>query len=180
MSILPTIVREHWQSAAIQRIRRTGQGTHRLEQHVPLLMGNERILARAKSPDGAVVLGSERALYIASGPDGWRRIDWVSVASLTRSSASNVILRLWPTGEVRVQTNSTFATFAVERVAATQLLRRQIPISAGFAIVTAVRAPGQDTVLWRVELDRHCDGNDAEIRLAVQRAVIELRALAGC
>lgn len=180
MSVLPTIIRGQWPARAIPRVRRSGRGAHRQR---PVVMGNERVLARTQSPDG-VVLGSDRALYIAGAPRVWRRIDWADIASVERSDAG-LVMRLWPADdpicdEVRVRTDAVFAVFAAERVAATQVLRRRVPIRAGVAIVTAVRVPGKEDTVWRVQLDSRCDRNDAEVGLAVQRVIAELRALTGC
>jgi hypothetical protein len=136
-------------------------------------MGNERILARIES-----AMGSDHALYVTCGTGIWRRVGWSDVASVVRSNASTeTILRLWPDGrhgsdELRVQTDAKFAAFAAERVAATQVLRRRVPIAGGFATVTAVRIPGQDELIWRVQ--PKCDDP------AVRQAIAEIRALAGC
>lgn len=175
MSVLPTIVRSYWHSPAIQRVHH--RGAHRRERQTPALTGNERILARIES-----AMGSDRALYLTCGPAAWRRVDWADVASVVRSNAGDVlILRLWSddgtgTDKVRVPADAAFAAFATERVAATQVLRRRVPIPGGFATVTAVRTPGQDAVLWRVQLDR----DDPAVLRTVRQAIADISALAGC
>lgn len=175
MSVVPTIVRKHWLWHLLSQDR---VARPRHAQPTPLLARNERVLARARNRESSPVLGSDRALYLGAG-QGWRRVDWAEVSAVRSGADRPMMLRLWSAEEISVDTDRAFALFVAERVASTRLLCRRVPIPGGTAVVTAVRAPHQEEVTWRVQLDSG-DPETDEARLAIRRLLTELRGLAGC
>jgi hypothetical protein len=73
------------------------------------------------------------------------------------------------------------ALFILERVAATQVLRRRVRVSqSAVAVVVALRRPGTDSVRWRLQVDGPDDGRSESAHEAAGRVLAEIRELAGC
>ncbi len=172
-----------WHRAAAARRPPREQAEAR--EQLPRLARGERILLRTQSARGRAVVGTDRAIHVA-GPDGWQAIAWLDVdAAGWDPTASQTVLRLWPDGThgstVTIPTDHRFAVFVAERVASTQVLRRQVRVSQqAVAVVVALRNPGDDSLHWRVQVVGAGDGDRESTREAAGRVLAQIRRLAGC
>ena len=76
-----------------------------------------------------------------------------------------------------------FAAVVTERVVTAQVLRRRVSLTESVgATVIATRACARDVVTWRVVIDPGVvdDVAAGAVAAAANRAVAELRSLAGC
>jgi hypothetical protein len=81
----------------------------------------------------------------------------------------------------RLPTGERFCAFAAERVSSTQLLSCHVElIGAVGATVTAVTGSAADSVIWHVRLDPGIDVDDPAIASALDGALAEMGAIAGC
>lgn len=151
----------------------------------PTLEPSERILGEVALRDGGTALATDRALISGAADGTWRRLRWADIAAAAWLPArAATVISLWPDGNgspgcVELLTDRRFALLAADRVAATQVLRRRVQLTARVAAtVLATRGPGED-VAWRVLLDAGSeDGPD--VQRAARQALIDLRGLAGC
>lgn len=147
---------------------------------------HERVLTAARDHNGERAVATDRALLLVGAHGRHRRVPWMDIAEVTWQPASRrLIVALWPESAgqppaLAVRVDRAFASFAAERVAAAQVLCRHVQLTETVAaLVLATRTPGADEVRWRVLFDAGGD-DDPAIVVAAQRALAEVRALAGC
>jgi hypothetical protein len=142
----------------------------------------ERVLARASSEDGTWLLGTRDALVVVEAADTVR-VPWeqVETADWDRDEGRLRVVEVGEFGQPR-----PVHTFAVpepgvllpmvrERVTASVLLTRRVPVSGRNGLLVIARRPPRGTgeITWAYELDPCLDPDDP----AVQSAAAEgLRA----
>ena len=149
------------------------------------LAPGERVLASAAAEDGTWLLGTRDALLVV-GPAGTGRTRWEDVESADwdREQSRLRVVEAAPFGLVRREREFTvpdpgrLLPMVRERVTASVLLQRRVPVPGGGGLtVIARRAPhGADAVTWSCELDPGTDPDDPEVRRAARTG---LRAARG-
>jgi len=141
----------------------------------------ERLLAWAATADGPVG-GTRDALYLPAGD----RLPWEEVEAadwdLEESVLSVSEVGSW--GEVRrthrlvVEEPGRLLELVRERVTASVVLQRHVPVDAGGGVrVIARRAPRGDRPLsWFYEYDAGVDPDDPAVRAAAEQALAAARA----
>lgn len=153
----------------------------------------ERLLAWAVV-EGGHVGGTRDALYIAHDSlvepvetttrIPWEQIqaaEWDPESSTLRVSEVGTWGRLRPAYTVVVREPGRLLELLRERVTASVLLQRHVPVTArDSARVIARRAPrGDQSIIWLVEYDEALDPDDPVVRLAVEAALANARAEIG-
>jgi hypothetical protein len=178
MSAIPFPAAARWYRPTAERSAATKHGP------LPALVAGERILVRQEILPGHAVIGTDQAVHLSDGPD-WRRIPWVEVDFAGwDAGASRVVLKLWAaqttsTPVLAIPADHRFAAFAAERLHATQVLRRRVRLATGAAAtVVALRAPGDDSLQWRVHVE-YASADDEASAAAAHEVLTRLRALVG-
>lgn len=167
--------------------RRIERAVHDRRFRPPTCTSSERVLVRVAfdGADGAAI-GTDTALHLRDGSGRWRRIGWNEIASAQWSRESaNTVLGLWTdadgSAQARLPTGERFCAFAAERVSSTQLFTCRVELAAAVsATVTAVTGSADDSVIWHVRLDPGIDLDDPAIASALDSALAEVGAIAGC
>jgi hypothetical protein len=143
---------------------------------VPVAPG-ERVLASAPLTGGDEVLaGTREALYV-----GDRRLPWERVqgASWDRESGVLTVTETGPEGTAHrlpVDNPVRLLQLVRERVTASLVLQRVVPLPVGAARVVARRAGGgAREVTWLVEYDGLADPDDPAVVSLVTRALASAR-----
>jgi hypothetical protein len=143
---------------------------------VAAVASGERVLAHASSPAGAVA-GTRAALYL---PDGhripWEQVeaaDWDSEAQALRVSEVGTWGEPRPSYRLVLEEPDRLLQLVRERVTATIVLQRHIPIRGRHGVrVIARRAPtGERELSWLFEYDEGIDPNDAFVAHAAEEAL---------
>lgn len=137
----------------------------------------ERVLAHAGSASGTLV-ATTRALHL---PDGhaapWEHID------RARWTEEGLVFVEEGVGErvFAVEEPGSLAETVFERVSATIVVSRRVPLSADGtgAHLVARRPAGGDTITWQVHLDAGVDPEDPGVRTKVGAALALLREQVG-
>ena len=140
----------------------------------------ERLLAWAGTRDGAVLAGTRDAVYLAGTRLPWEQVE---AADWDRDSEVFRLSEVGSWGEQRrehtyvVQDPGRFLELVRERVTASVVLQRHVPVSgAGGLRVLARRAPRGDRPLaWFVDYDEGVDPADPEVRAAADAALAAAR-----
>ncbi|MDH2415550.1 hypothetical protein [Nocardioides sp. CER19] len=139
---------------------------------VPVAAG-ERVLASAPlTGGGEVVAGTREALYVAGHRVPWEQVEAASwdqdsgILTVTETGPSAAVHRLPVDSPVRL------LQLVRERVTASVVLQRVVPLPLGTARIVARRAAGGDrAVTWFVEYDDLADPDDAGVIALVGSAL---------
>ena len=161
---------------------------------LPLEKG-ERVLASARTADGAYLVASTLALYLpAGGESEHERLGWESIehAEWDKEDERLRITPIAPFGE-RIE-HRTFGlsdesdanhwqidrllTVVRERITASVVIDRRVPIDQEHAVrVVARRKPVPDAELtWMVELDPGLSASDPQVVDAANQALAQVRS----
>lgn len=143
----------------------------------------ERLLAWAESSDGPVG-GSRDALYLPGLRIPWEEIeaaDWDSESSRLRVTEVGSFGLARPVHLVDVETPGALLELVRERVSASIVLQRHVPVRGRRGLrVIARRAPGGHRPLtWLYEYDEGVDPTDPLVRQAAGEALATARADVG-
>jgi hypothetical protein len=146
----------------------------------------ERLLAWAASEPAGAVVATDVALYLPTRA-GTERIGWerVDKATWDRDEELLTVVEASPGGRARRHALRVFdaaeLTVVVrERVNATVVLSRQVPIEGNRGVtVVGRRPPGSDRLTWTVAVDRGLDLADPATKAAVDAAVVQVRGEVG-
>ena len=148
----------------------------------------ERLLAWAVV-DGGHAAGTRDALYIATSSVETTRIPWEQVQSAEWDPEESTLrvseVGTWgqvrPAYQVVVTDPGRLLELVRERVTASVLLQRHVPVTGRQSIrVIARRAPrGDQPINWLIEYDEGLDPNDRVVGLAVEAALAAARAEVG-
>jgi hypothetical protein len=162
--------------------RRHDAAALRAELH---LAAGERVLIRIGRAHSATVVATERALYWYPSIAGWIRLGWDEIGQLYEDhvTASLVVTclsahRVQP-AVLSIPTNRRLLDLAQERIAATRIVRTQLPIDGHELLVEGRRLLGTDELRWFIRLGHELDAKDPALPGKVDRAVAELRATLG-
>ena len=145
----------------------------------------ERVLAYSEATDGAVLAGTRAAFYLRD-PDGTvTRVPWeqVEAAGWDREESLLTISEVGTWGEeravhrVEVKDPWRLLQLVRERVTASVVLQRHIPVSAGRGLrVVGRRAPvGDAPVEWFFEYDAGVDPADPLVAQAASAALAQAK-----
>lgn len=136
----------------------------------------ERVLASAASPEGPVA-GTREALYLPGGRRiPWQHVeaaDWDSDAETLRVSEVGTWGEERPSYTFALSEPDRLLQLVRERVTATVLLQRHVPIRGAQGVrVIARRAPtGDREVTWLFEYDAGVDPDDPFVDHAAREAL---------
>lgn len=159
---------------------RWGAGGRRTS--VPTFRRGERALASAGAADGSRLVASRDALHlVAAGSGPGRRIPWEDVER-AEWEATTSTFRLSEVGEwdaerpvhmfVLGDDARSLLEVVRERVTASIVLQRHVPVTGGNVRVVARRAPHGDAPLtWIYEYDAGVDPTDPSVRAAAAEAL---------
>jgi hypothetical protein len=152
------------------------------------LVPGERVLAGAPDSDGVWVVGTDRALHIGVGQPA-RKLAWEQIdrASWDEETERLVVVEVadfgmpQPRHELAVRDPRRLLDLVRERVTASVLLTRHVPVSGSRGLkVVARRSPTrQGDVVWSTWLGEGLDPADPEVARAVDEAVAAARAELG-
>ncbi|MFY0407262.1 hypothetical protein [Solicola sp. PLA-1-18] len=144
----------------------------------------ERALASARDADGGWLVGTDRALHRTDG-DGWAVHPWESLegASWNREDGELVVVEIAEFGEVeprhvhRIEAPGRLLELVRERVTASIVARRAVPVRRGFDLQVVVRRSPTRTgdTTYSFVLDPGLEPDDDDVRAAVRRGVAEVR-----
>lgn len=146
------------------------------------LAADERLLAHAEGPDGAVG-GTRAALYLPI------RVPWERVASAgwDEEGSRLRVVEQAPWGEVapehvrRLDDAGRLLQLVRERVTASLVLQRSVAVHGSRSVrILARRAPaGDGPIAWFVEYDAGLDPTDPSVRAVVDDALDRARGDVG-
>jgi hypothetical protein len=152
------------------------------------LVPGERVLAGAPDSDGVWVVGTDRALHIGVGQPA-RKLAWEQIdrASWDEETERLVVVEVadfgmpQPRHELAVRDPRRLLDLVRERVTASVLLTRHVPVSGSRGLkVVARRSPTrQGDVVWSTWLGEGLDPADPEVARAVDEALAAARAELG-
>jgi hypothetical protein len=143
----------------------------------------ERILAVAYSPgtDVPAATATTHALWLRHpAPPRWHRLGWEDLADLTTDGTTLHVTPLsgtpTPATAVTVDDPARLAALGLDRIAATMVLTRFVPLGPGErAEVVLRRRPATNDLVWRVHLDPGTDPTDPDTRQHLDEALDSLR-----
>jgi hypothetical protein len=144
----------------------------------------EKVLAHAASPEG-LVAGTRAALYLPHGHRiPWEQVetaDWDAEAETLRVSEVGTWGEPRPTYSLALDESALLLQLVRERVSATVLLQRHVPIRGRRGLrVIARRAPtGEREVSWLLEYDEGIDPDDPFVAHAAEEALVAAREEVG-
>ena len=144
----------------------------------------ERVLAGASDANGRWIVGTDRALYLWAG-DGYQRRRWEAIAhaSWDREAAELLVVEVADFGApeprqvVPLEEPGRMLELIRERVTASILLTRSVPVRAGSSLKVVVRRSPARTgdVTFAFVLDNDLDPSDEQVATAAQRGLAEVR-----
>lgn len=138
-------------------------------------LGGEKVLAQVTADDGTVVAGTRRALHLGERAVPWEQVeaaDWDADEFLLRVSEVGSWGEVRPAHEFKVSEPGRILELIRERVTASVLLQRHIPIRGRQGVrVIARRAPGSSALVWMLEYDDGIDPDDPGVRAAAADAL---------
>ena len=152
------------------------------------LAPGERVLAAAADADGVWVVGTDRALHVGVGQPArklaWEQIDRASWHDETERLEIVEVADFGmpqPRHELAVQDPRRLLDLVRERVTASVLLTRHVPVagSRGLKVVARRSPTRQGEVLWSTWLGDGLDPADPEVRRAVNEGLAAARAELG-
>jgi hypothetical protein len=153
-------------------------------QHARLPRG-ERLLAAARATDGTWLIGTRAALVLVRPQGQAQRLAWEEVAHADwdREQDRLRVVELAEFGvapvvhELAIEDPGLVLELVRERVTASVLLTRRVPVEPGRGLtVIARRAPGgTDPVVWSYDLDPGLDPDDPLVRAAAEQGLLSAR-----
>jgi len=144
-------------------------------------LGGERVLAVARTGDGAEVVGTRDAIFLPGGV----RIPWEQVQAadwdIDTSMLTVAEIGTWgeerPVHVVSVEDPGLLLELVRERVTASVVLQRHAPVRGALGlIVIARRAPrGDQPLQWSFEYDAGLDPDAPEVKAAAIAALERAR-----
>jgi hypothetical protein len=156
-----------------------------VREQVPLAAG-ERLLVWAPAGSGWAV-ATTHALWLPSRT-GHERLGWEVVDSAAWSAEEGVlaVVQAAPLGgrprrwTVRVEDARDLLLVVKERVRATVVLSRQVPLAGGRGVtIVGRRRPGSDRLAWSVSVGEGVDLGDEAVRAQVEQALRSVRSEVG-
>ena len=154
---------------------------------LPMAPG-ERVLASSQDPGGGWHVATSHALYV-SADAGHHRIPWQQVdrAAWDREAERLVVVEVADFGEpqphhaLAVPEPDRLLEVVRERVTASILLTRHIPVAGSRGLKVVARRPpaGAGEVQWSFWLDEGLDPSDRVVREAADIGLAEARAELG-
>ena len=149
----------------------------------------EKVLASAVSEDGTWLLGTRRLLVLvpAQAPEvarlPWEQVEdaaWDTDEARLRLRAVGEFGRPRPEWSLAMTEPPLFLQLLRERVTASVLLQRRVPVRAGRGVtVIARRSPVGGPVAWMHAYDPGLDPDDPEVAAVADRALVQARAELG-
>jgi hypothetical protein len=140
----------------------------------------DAVLAAAVADDGTWLLGSRDALVIVK-EDGVLRLPWECVETVDwdrdesrlRVTEVGEFGQLRPVHTVHVPHPGLLLPMVRERVTASVLLQRRVPVSDRLGLLVVARRPprGRGDITWAVELDAGLDPDDPVVARAAADAL---------
>jgi hypothetical protein len=144
------------------------------------LARGERVLASAAAGDDTWLIGTRDALLVV-GPDDslrvpWERVeaaDWDRDTERLRVSEVGVFGRPRPVHRFTLAEPGQLLPMVRERVTASVVLQRRVPISSRLGVLVIARRPprGDGEITWACEYDEGVDPDDPTVRLVVDEAL---------
>jgi hypothetical protein len=139
----------------------------------------ERVLAAGRTPDGSWVVATDRALI-----DSGRRTPWTDVVHAQWYDEEQVLaVDLLPGGEPSYQLTvadpGRVPETVHERVMASIVVSRRVPLPGGGARLVVRRGDGSGETVWQVVADEGVDLADPAVRDRVDAALADLQAELG-
>jgi hypothetical protein len=143
------------------------------------LRPRERVLAWADDGSGRPVVASESALHLQRTPPQYSRIGWEQVERVTYDSGV-LVVTLVPqldsaTLRVRVGDERDLPVVIRDRVTASVLVDRFVPLDEEAGVRIVGRRAADGTVTWRGDLDPALTGRP-DLEGAVESALAEIRS----
>lgn len=169
----------------LERLRSQLRG----RDHGLTVPSGERVLAWARSSDGAVVAGSRDALYAQDADGSLRRVAWEQVEAADWDQDSGVLrvseVGSWgsarPEHAFTLEEAGRLLELVRERVTASVVHQRHVPVSGRRGLrVIARRAPsGRSGISWVYEYDEGVDPEDPAVRSVAESALAQAREQLG-
>jgi hypothetical protein len=165
----------------VNRMRWTRRSVSRAELAELDLMPGERVLAIARTPQGALVAASDVALHLPVPGNrhlrmGWELIDhagWQDGWLRVRETAGQ-------THRLRLPDPGSVPEAVQERVTATVVISSYAPLAdSGGVRIVGRRAPGGDRLNWTFVFDSGLDPADPGLRAQAERLLEDLRRQMG-
>ena len=157
-------------------------GRHALPDAVrraPVAAG-EKVLAGVVDEDGAVAVGTRDALYVAG-----HRVPWETVerADWSRDDGTLTVVEVGTWGEQRpvhtiaVDQPGLFLQLVRERVTASVVLQRHVPVNGRKGVFVIARRPprGDQPISWVYEFEAGVDPDDPDVRRVAEEALARAR-----
>jgi len=144
----------------------------------------ERVLAGASSPDGPVA-GTRDALYLPGATRvPWHLLDgadWDLEAGVLTVREVGTFGQVRPVHRLALDEPRRLLELVRERVTATIVLTRHVPVAAEGGITVIARRPtsGDRELIWFVEYDAGFDPEEAAVETAVDQALLAAQAELG-
>ena len=158
----------------------------------PKLATGEKVLAwcEASEPAGAVLAGTRDALHLVPADGGdptripWHEIeaaDWNRDDSIVRISEVGTWGEARPEHRFTVTEPGLLLQLVRERVTATVVLQRHLPVHGRRGVRVIARRPtsGSREIAWFFEYDRGLDPADEDVRRVAQAALAQAREEVG-
>lgn len=151
------------------RVRRSG---------TPRISTGERVLAWARSEDGAVLVGTRDALHVVDGTEdriGWEQVDtagWDEASSTLRFTLVDGVATSTSHAH-RLTDARALLELLRERVTASVVLQREVAVPGHGGLTVVARRPpsGAVEVVWSVRYDDGTDPSHPVVREALAEAL---------
>jgi hypothetical protein len=140
----------------------------------------EKVLAGIVAEDGTPVVGTRDALYV-----GGRRVPWETVekADWSQDDSTLTVVEVGTWGEERpvhtvvVDEPGRFLQLVRERVTASVVLQRHVPVRGRKGVFVIARRPprGDLPMTWAYEFEQGVDPDDPEVRRLAEQALARAR-----
>jgi len=155
------------------------------------LTRGERVLAHARTDDGAYAVATERGLWLRGvlSADSYDRLDWSRVSKVVWDAADSALViwalrgsdQLVPVRDrLRLAEPGFLPETVRERVMASIVVSRHVPLVGRRGVLVAGRRdPGARQIRWSLTFDVGMDPDDPEVRARAEQALDELRSQVG-
>ena len=148
----------------------------------------DKVLAATETTDGSWLFGTRDALVVVD-PVETRHIPWEQVESADWQKDTDTlrVVEVAPYGERRpvhtlgLTDAGLFLALVRERVTASVVLARRVPLGRGKGLTVVGRRPPRGTgeITWAYELDPGVDPGDPAVRAAAEEAIRAARTDVG-